>query len=451
GFVDAVVAATGRGAGEHLRELGLYVPVRALDHDEHHRDARRLRGEEAEPEPPEVHARPEREPDGDRRADAVERAEVDVGAVSRPRAAPEHAAAGGLRAVAELAEAEDRQHRCREREDVGVRREHARPRAAHGHGEREGGEALDGAQREPRPRRGARGGRPVRAELVADPRGHAEAERRREDVEQRRGLDEDPHGRHGGPGVGEEAAEQDHDLVPPPFEADAGAALGGQPDQPHPPVDVLEHLARQRESPGVAVHAGDVDEGEEEDDQVEVGPGGGERDALDAEAEDGDEEVVDGEVGGDGERGARRERQVDRLDAEVDPERVEEREEEEVGEAEENVALRGGGDGGVLAAQQEERLHPRPEEGDGHGHGEEEEHHPLHGGADEGEVPGAHGLAAHRLHAHGEAGQHGVPRDVGESDGERPAGERELAEPAEEQHRDHRPDVQYQPRHDHRQ
>ncbi|KAB8113382.1 hypothetical protein EE612_052369, partial [Oryza sativa] len=50
GFVDAVAAAvTGLAAGEHLRELGLHVPVRALDHDEHHRDARRLRGEEAEP------------------------------------------------------------------------------------------------------------------------------------------------------------------------------------------------------------------------------------------------------------------------------------------------------------------------------------------------------------------------------------------------------------------
>jgi hypothetical protein len=93
----------------------------------------------------------------------------------------------------------------------------------------------------------------------------------------------------------------------------------------------------------------------------------------------------------------------------------------------------------------------RPEEGDGHGEREEEEHHPLHGGADEREVLGAHGLAAHRLHAHGEAGQDGVARDVGEADGEGPAGEGELAETAKEEHRDHRPDVEYETRHDHRQ
>lgn len=45
-------------------------------------------------------------------------------------------------------------------------------------------------------------------------------------------MDKDPHGGDGGFRVDEEAAEEDHDLVPPPLKADGNAAWYGQLKQP---------------------------------------------------------------------------------------------------------------------------------------------------------------------------------------------------------------------------
>lgn len=109
------VGAGCNNSGEHLRELGLLDPVRAGDHHEHDGDAGGLRGQEAEPEAPEALPHPERQRHGHGRADAVERAQVDVRAVLGASAPTENPATGGLRTVAELTQSEDGKHGRRER------------------------------------------------------------------------------------------------------------------------------------------------------------------------------------------------------------------------------------------------------------------------------------------------------------------------------------------------
>jgi hypothetical protein len=364
---------------------------------------------------------PEREHERHRRAHEVEGPEVDAGGVLGPGAAPQHAAAGRLRAVAELAGAQDREHRRGERDDGGVGREHGGPRAAHEARER----GRRAAEREPEHEadrgRAARAVGPVRAQLVADARGHAEAERGREDVDERRGLDQDAHGRHGRLRVGQQAAQQDHDLVPPPLQAHADAVRQGQADELAP---VAEAVGREREGAGALVRALEQDVGKEEDDEVQVGQDRGECHPSDAEAEDGDEHVVDWQVERDGEPGAQGERQIDGLRPEVDADRMEARLEEQVREGHKNVGLRDLGDAVVLATEQEQRPNVHPEPTDGDGSRNEQEHGALHGDAELLVLPRAVGLPADRLHAHGEPRQHGVPCDVCEADGEGPAGER---------------------------
>jgi hypothetical protein len=91
-----------------------------------------------------------------------------------------------------------------------------------------------------------------------------------------------------------------------------------------------------------------------------------------------------------------------------------------------------------------------PQATDGNGRRDEQQHRPLRGDSEEREVARAECLAAYGLHAHGEAGEHGVPRDVGKADGERPASEGQPAEATEEEHRDHGAEVQQEARQDHR-
>uniref|UniRef100_A0A804MBQ1 Uncharacterized protein n=1 Tax=Zea mays TaxID=4577 RepID=A0A804MBQ1_MAIZE len=259
----------------------------------------------------------------------------------------------------------------------------------------------------------------------------AEAQGGWEDVDERRGLDQDAHGRHRGLRVQQQAAQQDHDLVPPPLEADADAARQREAYELAP---AAEALAGEQETAGALVHALEEDVGDEEEEKVQVRQHGGECHPSDAEAEDGDEDVVDGEVDDNGQRGADRERQVDGLRPEVYPHRVDEGLEDEVRERGQNVGLGDRRDAGVLAAEEEERPHVHPQATDGDGRRDEQQHRPLHGDSEEREVARAECLAAYGLHAHGEAGEHGIPRDVGKADGQRPASEGQTAETAEEEH-----------------
>ena len=50
---------------------------------------------------------------------------------------------------------------------------------------------------------------------------------------------------------------------------------------------------------------------------------------------------------------------------------------------------------------------------------------------------GSESLSTNRFHSHGKAGENGVAGDVCKADGKRTTGEGELAEAAEEEHRDH--------------
>lgn len=69
------------------------------------------------------------------------------------------------------------------------------------------------------------------AKEVADPSGDGEAEEGREDVNEGGGLDEDAHGGDSRGRVQEHPAQKDHDLVPPPLEADGNAARDREVDQ----------------------------------------------------------------------------------------------------------------------------------------------------------------------------------------------------------------------------
>ncbi|RCV12591.1 hypothetical protein SETIT_2G281200v2 [Setaria italica] len=420
---------------------------------------RPLRGQHAAPHPAEVQPeRPERQRQRHGHAHAVERRDVDPRCLLGPRAAAQHAAPGRLRAVAQLGQSEQRQCRRRQLEDGLVRREHPRPDAPHGHRERAGDEAERGAQAEPDARDLARALRPPGAQLVADACGHGAAERMREDVYERRGLDEHAHRRHRRLGVDEHAAEEHHDLVPPPFQADGHAAVHAQPHQA-PPLRGALLLGRRRLRRaallgavvvmGAAVHSAEVDVRHEEQQEVEVGPGPAERDAADAEAEDVHEEEVDGHVEEQRRGGAVGERQRDGLRAQVDADRVEEALHRQVGEAAQDVGVRRGGDVGVLARGDEDPVHGRPEHADGHGRGEEQQRRAAERGAEQVRAPGPERLAADGVHPAGEAGEDGVAGDVGEAEREGAAGEGQLAEATEEHHGNQGAHVEEDPRADH--
>ncbi|KAF8701164.1 hypothetical protein HU200_033826 [Digitaria exilis] len=429
--VDDVESVAAPAAGELACALRLLRP---------------LRGQHASPHPAEVEpSRPERQQQRHWHAHPVERRHVDPRRLLRPRAAPQHPAPGRLRAVPQLGQSQQRQRRRREPQDGLVRREHPRPGATHRHRERARHDAERRTEAEPDARHEARPLRPPGAQLVPDASRHGAPERVREDVYERGGLDEHPHCRHRRLGVDEHAAEEHHDLVPPPLQAHRHAAVHAQPHQA-PPLALPGRRWRRlllllvlgvvavAMGGGGAVHSAEVDVGHEAEEEVEVGPGAAERDAADAEAEDVDEEVVDGDVEEQRGAGAVGERERDGLGAEVDADRVEEALHREVREAAQDVGVRRGGDVGVLAGGDEDAVHGHPEHGDGHGRGQEHQDGAPERGADEVRAPGAERLAAHGVHPAGEAGEDGVAGDVGEAEGEGASGEGELAEAAEEHH-----------------
>jgi len=198
-----------------------------------------------------------------------------------------------------------------------------------------------------------------------------------------------------------------------------------------------------------AVHSAEVDVRHEEQQEVEVGPDPAERDATDAEAEDADEEEVDGHVEEQRRGGAVGERQRDGLRAEVDADRVEEALQHEVGEAPQDVGVRRGRDVRVLPRGDEDPVHGHPEHGDGHARGQEQQDGAPERGAEEVRPPRAEGLAADGVHPAGEAGEDGVAGDVGEAEREGAAGEGQLAEAAEEHHGHQGAHVEQDPRADH--
>ncbi|BAT09033.1 Os09g0524001 [Oryza sativa Japonica Group] len=446
-------------AGELARALRLLRPVGAQHGAQHQPRADELRGEHAAPHPPEVQPRgPERQRQRHRHPDAVERRHVDPRRPLRPRAAAQHATPGRLRAVPQLGGAQQRQRRRRQPQDGVLRREHPRPRRPHGHREPERHDPERRAEADADARHEARPLRPPGAELVADAGGHGAAERVREDVYQRGGLYQHPHGRHRRLGVGEHAAEEHHDLVPPPFQADRHAAVHGQPHQapPLPDAAVVVLLAGGRRGGGgarlrpAAVHSREAHVRREEQEAVEVGADRAERDAADAEAEAVDEDDVDGHVEQQRGGGGVGERERDGLRAEVDADGVEEALHGEVGEGAEDVGVRRGGDVRVLAGGDEDAVHGHPERADGHGRRQEQHDGAPERGAEQVSPPRAERLAANRVHPAGEAGEDGVAGDVGEAERERAAGERELAEAAEEDHGHQGAQVQQDPGADHR-
>ena len=102
-------------------------------------------------------------------------------------------------------------------------------------------------------------------------------------------MNEYSHGSNGSGGVHENPAKNDHDLIPPPLQANRDAARRGEPKQRLPAAETVS--AR-----GGAVQAGEANGGSEEEEDGEVGSGGGSGDTGEAEAEARDEEVVEGEV-----------------------------------------------------------------------------------------------------------------------------------------------------------
>lgn len=130
--------------------------------------------------------------------------------------------------------------------------------------------------------------------------------------------------------------------------------------------------------------------------------------------------------------------------AQVDPEGVEEAVGDEVREGEETVAAGDAGDVGVLVQSEHDGLEVEPEESDGERDAEEHEDGAVEGEGDEGEVVGAESLAAHGLHAHGEAGEDRVSGDVGEADGEGAASELGAAEAAHAYDGDEAAEVAYE-------
>nr|GMD00624.1 NADH oxidase [Ipomoea batatas] len=174
-------------SGELLGSLGFQFPIRSEENDEHGDHTGRLRRQESEPEPLEVEAGEEAERDGDRHSDEVKTAEVDVGAGFRPRRPPEHAAAGGLRAVSDLAEANNGENQRGQCDNFRVEGEHFSPNIPDGDSEEQSSEPQNKTSGEADNGGAFSVSRLPRAQLVPHSRGNAEAERRRENVDQRSG------------------------------------------------------------------------------------------------------------------------------------------------------------------------------------------------------------------------------------------------------------------------
>ena len=424
GVALAVAVAAAAGFGQLLGASDLDVPVGGSHRARHPDGARGLRRQEAEPQAGEAEAGAECQRHTHRHAHQVEGGEVDARAAGRAGAAAEHAAAGRLRAVSELAEPRDGERHGREAEDVRVRREHAAPVGAHGHHEGGGRQAHahadgeGGARGAPRPRGAAR------AQLVADARGRALAQRRREHVDERRGLDEDAHGRHGGARVGQEARQHDHELVPPPLQAHRRGGGHRQAEHLRPAPEAVQGGPHPR----VPVRARDGEEAEEREEQVEVGERHGQRHPGDAHLEAHHEEVVDGPVQQHGEEGARRDGQRQVLRPEVDAQRVQHGQHREVGRRVRGERLRRVRHALVLAQQLEHVTRGGdPQRGDRQRHGEEQQHGAVQRQRQQLAPARAEGLAADGLHAERQTGENGVAGDVGEAKRQGAAGQRQLA------------------------
>lgn len=119
--------------------------------------------------------------------------------------------------------------------------------------------------------------------------------------------------------------------------------------------------------------------GKEAEEEGEVGGRGSSSNARRAKVEADDEEVVGREMEGGGEGGGCGERPRDALGAEVDPDGVDEGEGEEVREGEKEEGLGEGGDVGVLAEEEEDSGHVKPEQSDRQGGTEEEEYGAVKG------------------------------------------------------------------------
>ena len=117
------------------------VPVSGAENEQHERSARGLGRKQPKPEPGKAHFHDEAEKNSDGHAHQIKRGQIDVGADGGPGAAAEDAAAGGLRAVAELAEADDGEHGGGEVKNFGVVGEKSAPLVSHEGGESNGGEA----------------------------------------------------------------------------------------------------------------------------------------------------------------------------------------------------------------------------------------------------------------------------------------------------------------------
>lgn len=109
---------------------------------------------------------------------------------------------------------------------------------------------------------------------------------------------------------------------------------------------------------------------------------------------------------------------------------------EEVREGEDEVGVGHGCDIWVLAEVQEDGGHAEPEQRNGQRRNDEEDDGAVKGQREELWTLGSEGLGTERLHAQGQAGEDRVAGDVGEGDGQRPGGELEVPEAAEEEHGD---------------
>lgn len=122
------------------------VPVSGAENEYHERSARGLGCKQPKPEPGKAHFHDEPEKNSDRHAHQIKRGQIDVGSDGGPGAAAEDAAARGLRAVAELAEADDGEDGGGEVKNFGVSSEESAPLVSHEGGENNCGEAEgDGA------------------------------------------------------------------------------------------------------------------------------------------------------------------------------------------------------------------------------------------------------------------------------------------------------------------
>ena len=136
----------------------------------------------------------------------------------------------------------------------------------------------------------------------------------------------------------------------------------------------MKNLAGEQLRPaGPAVRSGEVDVSEEREDEIKIRPDARHGDSSDAELENRDEEIVDGEVKEEGGGGAVGEWERDGLSAEEYAHRMEETLKNKVGEGSDDVVMGDGGYGLVLPAEHQNMAHAQPEDGDGEGDEEEEE------------------------------------------------------------------------------